>query len=74
MPLLTILQIIVGVILIALILIQERSSEVSGLLGGGGDGGFYRARRGMERTAFIATLVLIAIFAILSLANLTVQQ
>jgi protein translocase SecG subunit len=47
--------------LIALILLQERSSGLSGIFGGEG-GGFYQTRRGMERWLFIATIVLGAVF------------
>jgi protein translocase SecG subunit len=69
MSVLTIIQMIVALALITLILIQERSSGTSGLFGGG-EGGFYQARRGIEKTIFIATIVLLAIFAALSLTNL----
>ena len=71
MNLITVIQIIVSILIIGLILIQERSSETSGLLGGG-EGGFYRTRRGLERVAFGATLALIAIFAGLSLLALVI--
>lgn len=69
MSLLTIAQITISVILIILILIQERSSGISSFLGGG-DSGFYQARRGLEKFTFIATVVLIAVFVVLSLVNL----
>ena len=70
MSVINIIQAVISVALIALILMQERSAGSSGLLGGGVDGGFYQARRGLEKIIFIATLVLIAIFAALSLINL----
>ena len=69
MSLLTIIQLVVAVLIIILILMQERSSGVSGLFGGG-DAGFYQTRRGLEKIIFIATLVLVGIFAILSILNL----
>ena len=69
MSLLSIAQVAVSVLLIILILLQERSAGVSGLFGGG-EGGFYQTRRGLEKFIFIATVVLVAIFAILSLLNL----
>ena len=69
MTLLSIFQLIAGIGLIILILLQERSAGTSGLFGGG-EGGFYQTRRGMEKIIFIATLVLLGIFIILSLANL----
>ena len=56
-----IIQIILSVLIIALILLQERSSGISGLLGGDG-GGFYQTRRGMEKTIFYATIVLVVVF------------
>jgi protein translocase SecG subunit len=56
-----IIQIIIAIAIIALILLQERSSGMSGLFGGG-EGGFYQARRGMEKTIFIATIVLAVLF------------
>jgi protein translocase SecG subunit len=67
----SIAQIIVSVILIVLILLQERSSGLSGVFGGG-ESEFYSKRRGMERLIFIATIVLIIFFALLSLLNLVI--
>ncbi len=62
----TIAQIITSVLLIFLILIQERSSGLSGIFGGG-ESDIYQTRRGLERLIFFATIVLIIIFAALSL-------
>jgi protein translocase SecG subunit len=67
--LISIAQITISVILIILILLQERSSGLSGVFGGG-ESEFYAKRRGLERLIFIATIVLIVIFAVLSLLNL----
>jgi protein translocase SecG subunit len=64
-----IIQIILAVVIITLILLQERSSGISGLLGGDG-GGFYQARRGMEKVIFYSTIVLAVIFVGLALYNL----
>lgn len=58
---LSLIQMISSLGLIALILLQERSSGLSGIFGGEG-GGFYQTRRGMERWLFIATIVLGAVF------------
>ncbi len=65
----SIIQIILAVAIIALILLQERSSGMSGLLGGEG-GGFYQARRGVERTIFFATIVLVIIFVLIAVYRL----
>lgn len=67
-----IIQIILSVLIIVLILLQERSSGMSGLLGGDG-GGYYQARRGMERAIFYATIVLSIAFVALALYQLYSQ-
>lgn len=72
MSLITISQIIVSVALIALILLQERESGVSGLFGGEGSG-IYAERRGMEKIIFVATIILLIVFAALALLNLVLR-
>ncbi len=66
---LSIIQIIISAILIVLILLQERSSGLSGVFGGS-ESEFYAKRRGLEHLIFIATIALVIIFALLSLINL----
>ncbi len=63
------IQIILSVAIIALILLQERSSGMSGLLGGDGIG-FYQARRGAEKIIFYATIVLVTLFVAVALYGL----
>lgn len=70
--LLSILQIIVSIALILLILLQERSSGAGGLFGGG-EASFYQRRRGIEQIVFYATIALVALFGILSIASLLFQ-
>ena len=65
----SLIQIIISVILIVLILLQERGGGLSGVFGGGG-AEFYARRRGLERLAFYATVVLVVAFAGLSLWSL----
>ncbi len=67
---LPIAQIVVAILLVILILLQERSSGLSGVFGGGDSGGFYQARRGMEKAAFVATIVLGLVFVALALLEL----
>ena len=64
-----ILQITVSVILVILILLQERSAGLSGIFGGEG-GGFYQTRRGLEKIIFIATVVLAVVFVGLAVYQL----
>jgi protein translocase SecG subunit len=61
-----IIQIILAIVIIGLILLQERSSGMSGLFGGGGGDGYYQTRRGMEKFIFIGTIVASVIFVALA--------
>jgi protein translocase SecG subunit len=65
-----IVQIILAVIIIGLILLQERSSGMSGLFGGGGGDGYYQTRRGMEKFIFIGTIAAAVIFVALAVWQL----
>ena len=65
MSIISIAQIIVSILLIIAILLQERSSGLSGVFGGSGE--FYHTRRGLERIIFWGTIVLVIAFAGLSL-------
>jgi protein translocase SecG subunit len=68
MNLIAITQTVIALAIIALILLQQGGSDMSGFLGGGGsDGGFYQKRRGIQKTFFYATVILIIIFALLSI-------
>lgn len=60
-----IIQAIIGILIVVLILLQERSTGLSSIFGG--EGGFYQTRRGIEKIIFRGTIVLIAIFIGLSL-------
>jgi len=66
-----VIQIILSVAIIGLILLQERSSGMSGLLGGEGIG-FYQARRGAEKIIFYTTIVLVVVFVVIALYGLSV--
>lgn len=63
------IQMALAIIVVALILVQERNSGTSGLLGGGGEG-TYQARRGLQQVIFVATISATVAFAGLALAQL----
>ena len=67
-----IIQIILSALIIVLILLQERSSGMSGLMGGSGEG-YYQARRGMEKFVFYTTIVLSVAFVALAVYQLFIQ-
>ncbi|HUZ92523.1 MAG TPA: preprotein translocase subunit SecG [Candidatus Paceibacterota bacterium] len=66
---LAIIQIIIAVLLVILILLQERSAGLSGIFGGEG-GGYYQTRRGLEKFIFISTIVLAVAFVGLAVYQL----
>lgn len=69
---LTNIQLIVTIVLVVLILLQERGGGMSGIFGGHG-GEFYQTRRGVERIIFFSTIALVAIFIILAILNLVLK-
>ena len=71
--LLPIAQIFLAVTIIVLILLQERSSGLSGLFGGD-SGGVYQTRRGAEKAIFIATIVATGVFIALAILQLTLLR
>lgn len=64
---LDIAQAILAVLLTTSILVQARGANVG--LAFGGDGSFYRTRRGIEKKLHIATIVFAILFLGVSLAN-----
>jgi len=64
MDILSIAQIVVSVLLVIVILLQERSSGLSGVFGGNSE--FYHTRRGLEQIIFWSTIALTVAFAALS--------
>lgn len=56
----------VSVIIIGLVLLQDRTGGTGGVFGGGEAGGVYQRRRGLEKSLFATTIVFAAAFAVLS--------
>lgn len=56
--------IVIAVALAAVVLAQIRGGGLSGVFGGSGESAF-RTRRGLERTLFRFTIVLIVVFIVL---------
>ncbi len=63
-PYLNIIQIIISVTLMAIILIQVKGEGGGGMFGGGV--GVARTRRGLERTLYNVTIILAAVFLLMS--------
>lgn len=69
-PVISIIQIILGILLIMVILLQQKGSGLGTAFGG--DFAFYRTKRGTERLLFIITIALSTIFISLSIIGLIV--
>jgi preprotein translocase subunit SecG len=63
---LQIIQIILSIVLIIGILMQSKTSGLSGAFGGDDSSGAFQTRRGLEKTLFRATLVIAVLFAVIS--------
>lgn len=59
-------QILVSVVLTLVLLLQAKGSGIGTALGGG-TGGSFRTRRGVEKTLFQLTIVLAVIFLLISI-------
>ena len=66
-----ILEIIVGALLIAVILLQMQGSGISGAFGGSGE--FYRSKRSVEKMLVWATVGLAILFGLLSIVLLVIH-
>jgi preprotein translocase subunit SecG len=66
---LPILQIVISVLLVVVILLQQKGTGLSVTFGGFGGGEHYRSRRGIEKFLFAATIVLAVLMVAVSLAN-----
>lgn len=71
---LNILQIVISVILIAVILLQVKGSGFGAALGGMSGGSVYRTKRGLERTLFQATILLVVVFIFVSFLSVVSQK
>jgi preprotein translocase subunit SecG len=64
----TITQMILGILLIILVLLQAKGTGLGSSFGG--DMGFYRTKRGFEKLLFNGTIVVVALFIITSVIEL----
>jgi len=72
--LLNLLQIIVSVMLILAVLLQVNGSGFGAALGGMTGGSTFRTKRGLERTLFQATILLVIVFIFVSFLSVQSQR
>jgi len=65
---LAVTQIIISILLVILILLQAQGTGLGSTWGGGGE--TYHTRKGVEKIVFVATIIGIVCFVLLSLASL----
>jgi len=70
--LLLISQITIAIILIVLILLQQRGTALGSAFGGGDSGGFYATRRGLQKKLLWLTVISGIIFIVLAILNLII--
>lgn len=63
---LNIAQILISVTLVVVLLLQAKGSGFGSALGGS-SGSVFRTRRGVEKTLFQLTIILVAVFILISL-------
>jgi len=68
---LSVFQIIISAVLIVLILLQQRGSDMGSAFGGG-NSGFYSTRRGIEQKIFWATVICGILFVVLAITHLLI--
>jgi preprotein translocase subunit SecG len=66
----TIIQIVSALVLIVLILLQNKEGGLSGVFGGSETSNVFRTKRGLEKKIFILTIIFAIFFLGLSLASL----
>jgi preprotein translocase subunit SecG len=71
--LMSLFQIFVSVVLILVVLLQVKGSGFGAALGGMSGGSVYRTKRGLERTLFQATILLIIVFIFVSFLSVEWQ-
>jgi preprotein translocase subunit SecG len=71
--LMSLFQIFVSIVLILVVLLQVKGSGFGAALGGMSGGSVYRTKRGLERTLFQATILLIIVFIFVSFLSVEWQ-
>lgn len=67
LPILPYVQVIISILLVTVILLQQRGSSMGGAFGGDNFSAAFHKRRGSELFLFRATIVLAVLFVLLAL-------
>ena len=69
---LNVAQIIIAIALIGLMVMQSKGAGLGRMFGG--QGSIYKTRRGVEKTMFNLTIILVVVFFVTALLNVLVQS
>lgn len=69
LPAIRVIQIILAISVIVFILLQVRGAGLGSVFGGSSAGSVFKTRRGVERLIFNITVVLVILFAAVSLVT-----
>lgn len=67
-PTFAIFQVILSILLMVLVLLQAKGTGLGSAFGG--EAGFYRTKRGFEKLLFRGTIIVAALFVIISIIGL----
>lgn len=65
---LNLVQLVISIVLIGIVLMQAKGSNI-GTVFGGGESGVYRTRRGLEKRLFQFTIILAVLFLLMSILS-----
>ncbi len=66
-------QIVLSILLVAAILLQRTGASLGGAFGADNFSSGFHTRRGLEKTLFIASIILAVLFAVSALINLLIS-
>lgn len=72
-PAIRIIQIIISIAVIVFILLQVRGAGLGSIFGGSSAGSVFKTRRGVERLIFNITIVLVVLFALISVLSVVIH-
>ena len=74
LPAIQIIQIILSIAIIIFVLLQARGAGLGSAFGGSSAGSMFKTRRGVERLIFNTTIVLIVLFALISILSVAIHS
>ena len=66
-PYLGAIEIVMAIVLVALVVLQSKGSDMSAFMGGGGGGDSFRTKRGLEATLHRVTIWFSVVFFIVTI-------